>query len=84
MSLERRLQRIEGQCWRDETARILAAMQAPFSVDPVLDEAIRFLTMPPDQQRHEYPNFTEAERREMSTWLPAIRRARWAHRRAPE
>ena len=84
MNTRRRIDALEVAHWRREVARMLEAMHAPHTVDAVLDQCIRFLEMPPDQQRREYPNFTEAEHREMSTWLPAIRRARWAHRRAPE
>jgi hypothetical protein len=42
------------------------------TVDAILEQCIRFLTMPPDQQRAEFPNDTEAERREMNTWLPGL------------
>ena len=81
MSTRQRIDALEVTHWR----RAVAAMAPPgLTVDAILEECIRFLEMPPDQQRREYPNFTEAERREMSTWLPAIRRARWAHRRAPK
>jgi hypothetical protein len=74
----RRLDVLEAAHWR----RMVAGMVPPaITVDAVLDECIHFLTMPNEQQRREYPDFTDDERREMSTWLPAIRRARWGHRR---
>jgi hypothetical protein len=78
MTSRQRLDALEARHWR----RTVAQVAPPgMSVDTILDECIRFLTMDPDAQRREYPNYSEAERREMSTWLPAIRRARWGHRR---
>jgi hypothetical protein len=81
MTLRTRMETLEAVHWR----RMVAQAAPPgITVDAILDQCIHFLTMDPDAQRREYPTFTEAERREMSTWLPAIRWARWAHRRAPE
>jgi hypothetical protein len=77
MTSRRRLDALEARHWR----RAVAQVAPPgLPVDTILDECIRFLTMDPDAQRREYPNFTEDERRTMATWLPAIRRARGGHR----
>ena len=77
MGLQRRIEALEVAQWR---RMVTAAAPPGFTGDEVLDEVIRFLEMPMEQQRHDYPNYTEDERREMRTWLPMIRRARWAHR----
>jgi hypothetical protein len=77
-SHETRLQRLEIARWRQSVAQVVVG--TPFSVDDVLDESLRFLEMPLDQRVRAYPRFTEAEHREMQTWLPALRRARWAGR----
>ena len=78
MTNRRRLETLEAAHWR----RSIAQMVPPgITVDAVLDQCIHFLTMDPDAQRREYPDFTEDQRREMATWLPAIRRARWGNRR---
>jgi hypothetical protein len=78
MTSRQRLDALEAWHWRRAAAEV-----APpnLTVDAILDECIRFLTMDSDAQRREYPDFTEDQRREMATWLPAIRRARWGHRR---
>jgi len=75
MSGRRRLEALEVAYWR--RAAEAAAAPAGFTGEAVLEQCIRFLTLPPDQQRAECPQFTEAERAEMCTWLPALRRARW-------
>jgi hypothetical protein len=78
MTLRTRMKTLEAAHWR----RMVAQVAPPhLTVDAILDEAIRFLEMPVEQQRREYPDFTDDERREMSTWLPAIRWARWGHHR---
>jgi hypothetical protein len=78
MTSRQRLDALEAAHWR----QMIAEMVPPgITLDAVLEACIHFLTMPPDEQRREYPDYTEDERREMSTWLPAIRRARWGHRR---
>jgi hypothetical protein len=51
-----------------------------WTTDAFMAAAIRWLEMPLDQQRADMPNYTESERREMNSWLPALRRARWARR----
>jgi hypothetical protein len=78
MTRRRRLDALEAAHWR----RMVAQAAPPgITVDAILDECIRFLEIPVEQQWREYPNFTEDQRREMSPLLPAIRRARWGHRR---
>jgi hypothetical protein len=78
MTSRQRLDALEAAHWR----RMVPQVAPPgITVDAILDQCIHFLTMDPDAQRREYPNYTEAERRKMATWLPAIRRARWPHRR---
>jgi hypothetical protein len=78
MTLRTRMETLEAAHWR----RMVAQVAPPrLTVDAILDEAIGFLEMPVEQQRREYPDFTADERREMSAWLPAIRRVRWGHRR---
>ena len=78
MTSRQRLNALEARHWR----RMVAQVAPPgLTVDAILDACIRFLEMPVEQQWREYPNFTEGQRREMATWLPAIRRARWGHRR---
>jgi hypothetical protein len=78
MTLRTRMETLEAAHWR----RAVAQVAPPdITIDAILDECIRFLEMPDEQQWREYPNFTEDQRREMASWLPAIRRARWGHRR---
>jgi hypothetical protein len=77
-SHDARLQRLEVARWRREAAK--AGAPHGYSADDVLGESIRFLEMPFDQRVRAYPDFTEAEHREMQTWLPAIR---LAYRRRP-
>jgi hypothetical protein len=72
-SHETRLQRLEIARWRQSVAQ--AVVGTPFSVDDVLAQSIRFLQTPIEQRRQSYPQFTEAEHREMETWLPTIRLA---------
>jgi hypothetical protein len=78
MTSRQRLDALEAAHWR-----WMVAQAAPpnIRVDAILEQCIRFLEMPVEQQRREYPDFTDDERREMYTWLPAIRRARWGRRR---
>jgi hypothetical protein len=78
MTRRQRLDALEARHWRR-----MAAQAAPpdLTVDAILEQCIRFLEMPVEQQRREYPDFTADERHEMATWLPAIRRARGGHRR---
>ena len=73
-----RLQRLEIAHWRRSVAQ--AAAGTPFSVDDILEQSLRFLETPLDQRMRDYPDFTEAEHREMQSWLPAIR---LAYRRRP-
>jgi hypothetical protein len=77
-SHDTRLQRLEVAQWRRSAA--LAGEPHGYSADVILEESIRFLEIPLDQRLQAYPHFTEAEHREMQTWLPTIRRARWAGR----
>jgi hypothetical protein len=72
-SLDARLQRLEATQWRRSAAR--AGAPHGYSADDVLAESIRFLEMPLDRRLQAYPHFTEAEHREMQTWLPSIRLA---------
>jgi hypothetical protein len=69
----RRLEVLEVQHWRHLAAE--AGQAAGFSADQILAEALYVLTRPMAQLRAELPNFSEAERREMKSWLPLIRRA---------
>jgi hypothetical protein len=78
-SPEARLQRLEVARWRREAAK--AGAPHGYSADIILAQSVRFLETPIEQRIREYPNFTEAEHREMQTWLPTVRRARWAGRR---
>jgi hypothetical protein len=73
MTMRRRLERVETAYWRQMVAQ---AAPPGITFDAILDQCIRFLTMPPETQRAEFPHYTEDERTEMQTWLPAIRRAR--------
>jgi hypothetical protein len=77
---ETRLQRLVIAHWRRTVAECIRG--TPFSVDDVLAESIRFLEQPLAQRLQEYPQFTEAEHREMQTWLPVIRLA--YRRRRPD
>jgi hypothetical protein len=70
---EMRLQRLEIARWRRSVAQ--AIQGTPFSVDDVLAQSIRFLETPIEQRMRDSPQFTEAEHREMQTWLPEIRLA---------
>jgi hypothetical protein len=76
MGLQRRVEALEAARWRRAATD---AAPPGFTADDVLDQCIRFLEMPLEQQRCDYPHYTDDERREMSTWLPAIRRARSVH-----
>jgi hypothetical protein len=70
-----RLETLEAAMWRREAARALARASAPYTVDEVLTQCVRFLSMPPEVRQRDYPMFTLAELCEMETWLPAIRGA---------
>jgi hypothetical protein len=75
MSTRRRIGALEVAHRR----RAAVAMAQPgLTVDAILDQGIRFLTMPPARQREDYPHYTNAEPAERQSWLPAIRRARLA------
>jgi hypothetical protein len=78
MTSRQRLDALEAAHWRRMVAQ---AAPSDITVDAILEQCIHFLEMPVEQQRREYPDFTDDERRKMYTWLPAIRRARWGHRR---
>jgi hypothetical protein len=70
-SHETRLQRLEAAQWRHRAAD--AGARHGLSADAILAQSVRFLETPIEQRIGDYPDFTEAEHREMQTWLPAIR-----------
>jgi hypothetical protein len=78
MTSRQRLDALEARHWRRMVAR---AAPPNITVDAILEQCIHFLEMPVEQQRREYPDFSDDERCEMSTWLSVIQRARWGHHR---
>jgi hypothetical protein len=54
-----------------------AAQSLGLSLNHILDEAIRVLALPMDEQRVLLPGCTDAERRHMQTLRPWIWRARY-------
>jgi hypothetical protein len=69
-----RLERLEARSHRRMAAEAGAARG--FTADQILDEAIRWLSLPPEEQAAVCPHFTPEEMCIMRSWLPGIRRAR--------
>jgi hypothetical protein len=74
MTRQRRLELLEVR-WHRRMATEAGALYG-FSADQILEETIRWLSLPPDEQRASLPHYTPEELALMRSWLPAIRRAR--------
>ena len=80
MTIKRRIEALEVAHHRRHIQQALQRAGPHITFEQLLDHAIAWLEKPRAQQRTDMPNYTEAERREMNSWLPALRRARWARR----
>jgi hypothetical protein len=69
-----RLEQLEARSHRLMAAEAGAARG--FTADQILDEAIRWLSWPPDEQAAVCPQFRAEEMSIMRSWLPGIKRAR--------
>jgi hypothetical protein len=69
-----RLERLEARSHWLMAAEAGAARG--FTADQILDEAIRWLNLPPEEQAALCPHFTPEEMFIMRSWLPGIKRAR--------
>jgi hypothetical protein len=69
-----RIERLEARSHRRLAAE--AGATRGFTADQILDEAIRWLSLPPDEQAAVCPHYSPEELAEMRSWLPGIRRAR--------
>jgi hypothetical protein len=77
MTIRQRLaqvERLEARSHRRMAAEAGAARG--FTADQILDETIRWLRLPPDEQVARCPHFTPEEMCIMRSWLPGIKRAR--------
>ena len=74
----RRLQALEIHRRRCLAAE--AGAKYGFSANHILDAAIRWLEMTPEQQQADMPQFIPEELSEIRPWLPLYRRARWKGR----
>ena len=77
----KRLDTLEAQACRLACARL--RLPPGYDVDRFLDAAIAWLQKPFDQLCAEFPMFTEAEIREIRSYVPKYRRARMLGRRSP-
>lgn len=69
-----RIERLEARSHRRLAAE--AGATRGLTADQILDEAIRWLSLPPDEQAAVCPHFTPEEMFIMRSWLPGIKRAR--------